>query len=174
MKTEFLDCFDEAISDISDGASIMMFCWGVSGTPQNLIQTLYNRGKKDLTIISHNFIPAFAGSKVLWDVVTPYILVDRVKKLITAWPGTSLIGLKSKMEERIKQGKTKLELMSHGILVQRIRAGGSGIGGFYSPVGIGTIVEDGKEKRIIDGREYILEKPLKADFMIRYHLYRRQ
>ena len=108
MKTEFLDCFDEAISDISDGASIMMFCWGVSGTPQNLIQTLYNRGKKDLTIISHNFIPAFAGSKVLWDVVTPYILVDRVKKLITAWPGTSLIGLKSKMEERIKTRQNKV------------------------------------------------------------------
>ena len=164
MKTEVYESFDEAIGDIFNGASLMVFCWGISATPQNLIRALHDKGTKDLTVISHNFIPAFAGTKILWDVVTPYILADQVKKLITAWPGTSIIGLESRMEERIREGKTELELMSHGILVQRVRAGGSGIGGFYSPIGIGTIVEEGKEKKVIDGKEYVLEKPLKADF----------
>ena len=164
MKTEICESFDDAIGGISDGASLMVFCWGISGTPQNLIRALHDRGTKDLTVISHNFVPAFIGNKILWDVVTPYILADQVRKLITAWPGTSIIGIESRMEDRIKEGKAELELMSHGILVQRIRAGGSGIGGFYSPIGIGTVVEEGKEKKIIDGKEYILEKPLKADF----------
>ena len=98
------------------------------------------------------------------------MLADQVKKLITAWPGTSIIGIESRMEERIKKGDADLELMSHGILVERIRAGGSGIGGFYSPIGVGTIVEEGKEKRIIDGKEYLFEKPLTSDFgFIRAH-----
>lgn len=164
MKARIYESFDEAIGDIFDGASLMVFCWGVTGTPQNLIRALRDRGTKDLTLISHNLVPAFVGPNILWDVVTPYFLADQVKKLITAWPGTSIIGLESRMEERIRGGKTELELVSHGILVQRIRAGGSGIGGFYSPIGIGTVVEEGKERKVIDGREYILEKPLKADF----------
>ena len=164
MKIEFCESFDEAIGDIFDGASLMAFCWGVSGTPQNLISALHDKGTKDLTVISHNFLPAFVANNILWDVVTPFILEEQVKKLITAWPGTSIVGIESPMERRIKEGNAELELMSHGILVERIRAGGSGIGGFYSPIGIGTIVEEGKEKKTIDGIEYILEKPLKADF----------
>ncbi|MFC2052309.1 CoA transferase subunit A, partial [Chloroflexota bacterium] len=70
----------------------------------------------------------------------------------------------SLLEKRIAAGEVELELMSHGTLAKRIRAGGSGLGGFYTPVGLGTVVERGKEKRVIDGKEYILEKPLRADF----------
>ena len=76
-------------------------------------------------------------------MVTPLILADQVKKLVTAWPGMSYLGMESPMERRIREGKTELELVSHGILAERIRAGGAGIGGFYSPAGIGTVVEQG-------------------------------
>lgn len=171
MKTRICTTFEEAIGDFPDGASLMVFCWGVSGTPQNLLQALKNKGTQDLTLITHNVMPAFVGKTVLWDVVTPFMMADQVKKLITAWPGMSYLGMESPMERRIREGKTALELVSHGILAERIRAGGAGIGGFYSPVGIGTLVEQGKEKRLLDdGREYLLEKPLTADFgFIRAH-----
>ena len=171
MKTRIYTSFEETIEDFPDGASLMVFCWGVSGTPQNLLHALKQKAVKDLTLITHNVVPASVGKSVLWDVVTPFMLADQVKKLVTAWPGTSYLGMESPMERRIREGKTELELVSHGILAERIRAGGAGIGGFYSPAGIGPVVEQGKEKRVLDdGREYLLEKPLTADFgFIRAH-----
>ncbi len=161
-----MSSFDEAVADINDGASIMMFCWGVAGTPQNLIGALRRRGVKDLTIITHNCVPAWVGSHVCTEeeIRTPYFLMDQMKRLITSWPRP--IEAASSMQESIEEAlkKMDLEVTSHGTLAERIRAGGSGMGGFYSPIGIGTILEEGKEKRVIDGKEYILEKPLRADF----------
>ncbi|MFC1864545.1 CoA transferase subunit A [Chloroflexota bacterium] len=171
MKNKIFPNFEEATADIHDGASIMTFYWGLGrATPQNLIRTLYERGTKDLTLINHNFGPARLGEYFFGatEVYTPLTLANQVKKVITAWPGggrySSKFGKGSPLQERIAAGEVELELMSHGTLAERIRAGGSGLGGFYTPVGVGTIVEKGKEKRVIDGKEYILEKPLRADF----------
>ncbi|MFC2052416.1 CoA transferase subunit A [Chloroflexota bacterium] len=171
MKNKIFPNFEEAVADINDGASLMVFHWSLGrSTPQNLIRALYEKGTKDLTLICHNFIPARLGERYFGEteVYTPLSLAKQAKKVITAWPGISYhrsgYGKMSPLEERITSGEVELELMSHGIMAQRIHAGGAGIGGFYTPVGVGTIVEKGKEKKVIDGKEYILEKPLKADF----------
>jgi len=158
--------FDDAVSDIADGASIMMYSWGAAGTPQNLIRALRDRGAKELTIITHNFIPAWIGSHVCSEdeIMTPYFLKGQVRKLITSWPRPIEAASDIARHAEEEMGKIELEVTSHGILAERIRAGGNGLGGFYSPTGIGTVLEEGKEKRIIDGREYLFETPLKADF----------
>lgn len=162
MKNKIWDSFDKAVVDIPDGASVLMFSWGPAGTPQNLMRALYDKGAKNLTVISHNFVPGWFEKE---EYFTPYYLVRQVKKLITAWPrplGATIVPVET--EELVKRGELELELTSHGTLAERIRAGGSGLGGFYSPVGVGTILEQGKEKKIIDGREYVLEKAIRADF----------
>lgn len=172
MKNKVLQTFEEAIADISDGASLMVFNWNMGrSTPRNLIRALYKKGTRDLTIISHNFAPARAGNYSFdeTDICTALTLTGQARKIVTAWPGglsqnVSKLQKKSPLLERISSGAIELELMSHGTLAQRMHAGGSGLGGFYTPVGVGTIVAEGKEKRIIDGKEYILEKPLRADF----------
>ena len=173
MKNKIFPTFEDAIADIHDGASIMMFSW-TSGlgrsTPQNLIRALYEKGTKDLTIISHNFVASHLGDYVFEEpeVYKPLTLTRRARKVITAWARAARISEEltsdASLGKRIAAGEVELELMSHGTLAERIRAGGSGLGGFYTPVGVGTIVEKGKEKRVIDGKEYIFEKPLRADF----------
>ncbi len=166
MKNKIFHDFDEAIADINDGASVMMFAWGIAGTPQNLIGALRRKGVRNLTLISHNLGPAWVGSHVCTEdeSLSPVYLMSQLKKLITSWPRPieAASHLSKNREEELK--KIELEVTSHGELAERIRAGGSGIGGFYSPIGVGTILEEGKEKRVIDGKEYILEKPIKADF----------
>jgi len=160
------DNFDDAVADIPDGATIMLFAWAAAttGAPQNLIRALRDHGAEDLTIITHNFIPGRVP-----EIVSPLALMNQVKKLVTAWAGP-LFGMESPLAEAIRQGKVELELVSHGTLVERIRAGGTGIAGFYTPAGVGTIVEEGKEKRVIDGKECLLEMPLRADFsFVRAH-----
>jgi len=171
MKNKIFSTFEEAIADIPDGASIMVFHWNLGrSTPRNLIRALYKKGTKDLTIISHNFTPPRVGNYFFDEneICTVLTLAGQAKKVITAWPGLSAYGgkfpKKSQLEKRVASGEIEMELMSHGTMAERIRAGGSGLGGFYTPVGVGTIVEKGKEKKIIDGKEYILEKPLRADF----------
>ena len=171
MKNKIFSTFEEAIADIHDGASIMAFHWSLGrSTPQNLIRALCEKGANDLTVVSHNFIPARLGDYFFDDteVYTPISLTNQIKKVITAWPGVAMYGGKfaqgSLLGKRIAAGEVELELMSHGTLAERIRAGGSGLGGFYVRVGVGTMVEKGKAKRVIDGKEYILEKPLRADF----------
>jgi len=166
MLDKVVESFDKAVEDIDDGSTCMMFCWISTGTPCNLIRALYNKGSKDLTIISHNFVPGFIGIGGDVHVLsqdeysTPFLLQDQVSQLITAWPSPAIVG----MDSTLNLENVKIEITGHGTLVERIRAGGSGIGGFYTAVGIGTVFEEGKEKRTVDGKEYILEKPLKADF----------
>ena len=165
-KNKIWNNFDDAIADIPDGATIMMFAWSgaTTGAPQNLIRALRGHGAKDLTIICQNFVPGR-----LPEIVSPIVLVDQMKKLITAWSGP-LWGMDSPLAKAVQEGRVELELTSHGTLLERVRAGASGIGAFYSPVGVGTIIEKGKEKRVINGEEYILEMPLKADFsFVRAH-----
>ena len=160
MIDKIWDSFGDAVADIQDGCTIMMFCWFITGTCCNLINALHVKAVKELTVITPNFVPGYIGAHVLSqdEYPTPFLLVYQVKKLITAWPSTAVFHVSSPIERLIKQGKVEVEITGHGTLIERIRAGGSGIGGFYSPVGINTILEQGKEKRVIDGEEYILEK----------------
>ena len=170
MRTTILTSFDAAIADFHDGASLMAFSWGMAGTPQNLLQALIARGSHDLTLIAHHVMPAIIGKSVVPGVVTLFDLAHQVRKLITAWPGTSYIGLVSPMEQRIRAGEIELELQSHGLLTERMRAGGAGIGGFYAQTGLGTLIAEGKETRVIDGKTYLFQLPLTADFaFIRAH-----
>lgn len=171
MKNKVVSTFEEAVADIKDGASVMMFHWTLGrSTPRLLIKALYEKGSKDLTLVSHNVIPGRIGDYFFEDteMYTPLILSKQVKKVITSWPGVSVYGQHfargSDLERRIAAGEVELDLMSHGTLAERVRAGGSGLGGFYTPVGVGTIVEKGKEKRVIDGKEYLFEKPIRAQF----------
>jgi len=165
-KNKIWDNFDDAVADILDGATIMMFAWSgaTTGAPQNLIRALRDHEVKDLTIICQNFVPGR-----LPEIVSPIVLVDQMKKLITAWSGP-LWGMDSPLAKAVQEGRIELEITSHGTLQERVRAGGSGIGAFYSPVGVGTIIEKGKEKRVIDGKEYLLEMPLRGDYsFVRAH-----
>lgn len=166
MKDKTIDSFEAAVADIGDGASIMAFSWGITGTPQNLIQALTRKESKDLVCIAPMIVPGYVGMRVAdeSEIITPYALVPQLRKIITAWAGIRAFGTISILEELVAKGKIELEMTSHGALMQRMRAGGSGMGCFYTRTGVGTILEEGKEKRIIDGEEHILETPLKADF----------
>jgi len=144
----------QAIADITDGAVIMSSGFGLCGNPENLIQELLRKGVKDLTIISNNCGTTDKGLGVL-------LAAGQVKKMISSYVGENKV-----FEKLFLSGQLEVELNPQGTLAERIRAGGAGIGGFYTPTGYGTVVAEGKETREIDGRMYVLEKPLKADFAL--------
>ncbi len=175
--------FDEAVRDIPDGASIMVGGFGgPGGCPQNLIKALDRQGAKDLTVIG--CAPTISGgitSKLQVSYVDTALLIEhkRVKKLIASFPFYAIVTRKSVAEEAYLNGEFELEVVPQGTMIERIRAGGAGIGGFYTPTGVGTLAENHigghykpgalpvmgqKEKRVIDGKEYLLELPLKADY----------
>ncbi len=156
MKNKIFETFAEAVSDIPDGAIIMCHSFvGPSGVAQNLILALRNHGAKDLTMITPN-LGAIPGSQSLG--FKPYhslhLLVNngQIKKALLGY----IIGF--------PEGVKAVEMVPQGILAERIRAGGAGLGGFYSPVGVGTIISEGKETRIINGKKYVFETPLRADY----------
>ena len=169
MKNKVFPSFDEAVADIPDGATIMMHYFiGPSGVPQNLIWALRNRGVKNLTLIA-SCAGASAGTRMkpgFKPVISPNSLIEngQVKKGIFSWAVSVDPEEPSPAEEAFRKGEIELEPVPQGILAERIRAGAAGLGGFYSPVGIGTIIEEGKEKKVINGKEYILELPLRADY----------
>lgn len=144
----------EALADIRDGAVIMSSGFGLCGNPENLIRELARRGTRDLTIISNNCGTTDKGLGIL-------LGAGQVKKMISSYVGENKV-----FERLFLDGKLEVELNPQGTLAERIRAGGAGIGGFYTPTGYGTVVADGKETREIDGRMYVLETPLKAEFAL--------
>lgn len=146
----------DAIRDVRDGAVIMFGGFGLAGIPQNLIRALYEKGTRDITVISNN-----PGSRLGDNEygLAPLFQAGRVKKYIGSYP-TATRSFKALHEA----GKVELELVPQGTLAERIRAKGAGIGGFYVRTGAGTLLAQGKEARTIDGRQYILEMPLGADF----------
>lgn len=143
---------EDAMAKIHDGSVIMMGGFGLCGIPENLIRALIKKGSKDLTIISNNAGVDDAGIGLL-------INNNQVKKMVATY-----IGENSVIEKKVINGEMEVELNPQGTFSERLRAGGAGIGGFYTPTGVGTVIENGKEKKIFNGREYILELPLKADF----------
>ena len=141
-----------AVSLVPDGATIMMGGFGLCGIPENLIKALHERGTRGLTIISNNAGVDDFGIGVL-------LKSRQVRKMISTY-----VGENREFERQCLSGELELELVPQGTFAERIRAGGAGIGGFYTPTGHGTVAAEGKETRVIDGRPYVLEMPLKADF----------
>jgi len=145
---------DEAVRDIPDGATIMSGGFGLCGNPENLIAALHRKGVKDLTLISNNCGTTELGLGVL-------LKARQVKKMIASY-----VGENKEFERQFLSGELEVELNPQGTLAERIRAGGCGIGGFFTPTGVGTKIAEGKEVRVIQGREYVLESPLRADFAL--------
>ena len=145
---------DEAIRDITDGATIMVGGFGLCGIPENLIEALVRRGVKNLTTISNNVgVDDFGLGKCLY--------AGQIKAHIGSYVGENKL-----LEEMVLNGKIDLTLVPQGTFAERLRAGGAGIPAFYTPTGVGTIVAEGKETREFDGRTYVMEHALKADFAL--------
>jgi 3-oxoacid CoA-transferase subunit A len=142
----------DAVARIPDGATIMMGGFGLCGIPENLIAALRARGTRDLTVISNNAGVDDFGIGVL-------LRARQVRKMISTY-----VGENKEFERQFLTGELDVELVPQGTFAERIRAGGAGIGGFFTPTGYGTLVAEGKETRDIDGTPYVLEKPLHADF----------
>jgi len=142
----------EAVERIPDGATILMGGFGLCGIPETLIAALRARGTKGLTVISNNAGIDDFGIGVL-------LRARQVRKMISTY-----VGENKEFERQYLTGELEVELVPQGTFAERIRAGGAGIGGFFTPTGYGTLVSEGKETRIIDGKPYVLESPLKADF----------
>jgi 3-oxoacid CoA-transferase subunit A len=145
---------DAAISDIEDGASILVSGFGLCGNPENLIAALHRKGVKDLTVISNNCGTTDLGLGIL-------LKARQIRKIVASY-----VGENKEFERQFLSGEIEVELVPQGTLAERIRAGGAGIGGFYTPTGVGTQIAEGKETRVIDGREYLLELPIRADFAL--------
>jgi 3-oxoacid CoA-transferase A subunit len=160
LANKIYTSFDEAIADIPDRASIAIESWGFAATAQNLIAALRRRNIKDLTLITHNFIPSFYTEE---EALLPVALLPQLKKLVAGVIGIPQLGAGLFIKDYVDKG-LEVELTSHGILASRLYAGAAGLGGIYTPVGIGTVIEEGKEKRIIDGKDYIFEKPIRPDY----------
>jgi 3-oxoacid CoA-transferase subunit A len=143
---------EEAVERIPDGATIMMGGFGLCGIPETLIAALRARGTKGLTVISNNAGVDDFGVGVL-------LRTRQIRKMIATY-----VGENKEFERQFLTGELEVELVPQGTFAERIRAGGAGIGGFFTPTGHGTLVADGKETRVIDGTLCVLEQPLKADF----------
>lgn len=148
----------EAIADIKDGAVIMVGGFMACGTPEILIDALVEKNVKDLTIICNDAgVPGRGVGKLLTN--------GQIKTLIA-----SHVGLNPEVAQRmntdVEEDKLECILIPQGTLAERIRAGGAGLGGFLTPTGVGTIVAEGKQVINVDGRDYLLEEPLKADFAL--------
>jgi 3-oxoacid CoA-transferase subunit A len=143
---------DEAIKDVSDGAVILVGGFGLCGNPENLIRALVRKGTKNLTTISNNAGVDGLGIGLL-------LAAGQLRKHIGTYVGENKL-----LEEMILSKKIELELVPQGTFSERIRAGGAGIPAFFTPTGFGTVVAEGKETREFDGRPYVMERAIKADF----------
>jgi 3-oxoacid CoA-transferase A subunit len=162
---------DEAVADIFDGATIMVGGFGsFGGLPINLLVALTNQGAKNLTIIANAGGVGFELSKRIKPGGYPDLGIvfenGQVRKFIGSIPALGGMPPTSPIERLYNEGKVEIEMVPQGTLAERIRCGAGGLGGFYTSVGIGTVVETGKEKKVIGGKEYILELPLFADFAL--------
>jgi 3-oxoacid CoA-transferase subunit A len=145
---------DAAVADVPDGATLMVGGFGLCGNPENLITAVHRKGVKDLTVVSNNCGTTDEGLGVL-------LQSRQIRRMVASYVG------ENKEFERQYLGKElEVELVPQGTLAERIRAGGAGIAGFYTATGVGTVVAEGKETRVFDGREYVLERPLVADFSL--------
>jgi 3-oxoacid CoA-transferase A subunit len=145
---------DAAIADLPDGATIMAGGFGLCGIPENLIAAVHRKGIRNLTVISNNAgVDGFG--------VGQWLTNRQITKIIATYVGENKL-----FEDLVLKGELQAMLVPQGTFAERIRAGGAGIAGFYTPTGVGTVVAEGKELREFDGRKYLLERGLTADFAL--------
>jgi 3-oxoacid CoA-transferase subunit A len=145
---------DEAVKDVSDGATLVVGGFGLCGIPENLIAALVRRGVKDLTAVSNNCGVDDWGLGLL-------LKSRQIRKMVSSY-----VGENAEFERQFLSGELEVELVPQGTLAERMRAGGAGIPAFYTPAGVGTLVAEGKETRVFNGREYLLEKSVVGDFAL--------
>ena len=145
---------EKAIAMIPDGASLMIGGFMGVGTPERVVDELIRQGKRDLTVIANdNALPGIGIGKL--------VTAGSLRKTIA-----SHIGLNPETQKKMIAGSLEVELVPQGTLIERIRAAGYGLGGVLTPTGVGTVVEEGKRKIEVEGRDYLLETPLRADFAL--------
>ena len=145
---------EEAVALIPDGASLMVGGFMAVGTPERLMDELVRQGKREITVIANDTAMPGAG-------IGKLITAKAVRRVIA-----SHIGLNPQTQAQMIAGEIEVELVPQGTLIERIRAAGHGLGGVLTPTGVGTVVEEGKRKIEVDGREYLLETGLRADFAL--------
>ncbi|MDI2099301.1 3-oxoacid CoA-transferase subunit A [Ruicaihuangia caeni] len=156
MLSKISPSVSDALAGIADGATIMIGGFGLAGQPVELIDALLEQGATDLTVVSNNAGNGDHGLAAL-------LAAGRVRKVICSFPRQSDSHV---FDGLYRAGKIELELVPQGNLAERIRAAGAGIGGFFTPTGFGTTLAEGKETRTIDGRDYVLEHPIHADYAL--------
>lgn len=142
----------DAVKDVADDSTILVGGFGLVGIPENLISATRAVGTRNLTCVSNNCGVDDWGLGLL-------LQTRQIRKMISSY-----VGENKTFERQYLNGELEVELVPQGTLAERIRAGGAGIGGFYTPTGVGTVVADGKEVREIDGRQYVLEHPIRGDY----------
>jgi len=156
MIDKGVESLAKAVADIPDGATVMVSGFGEAGSPVELIHALIDQGARDLVVVNNNAGNGRVGLAAL-------IAAGRVRKMICSFPRSSHSEVFSDL---YKQGRIELELVPQGTLAERIRAGGAGIPAFYTPTSVDTPLAQGKEVREFDGRRYVLERALTADFAL--------
>lgn len=156
MINKIVDSMAAAVDGLKDGASIMISGFGDAGAPAELIEAVIDQGATDLTIISNNAGAGEVGIAAL-------MKANRVRKVICSFPRQAA---SHHFEARYRAGEVELELVPQGNLAARIEAAGAGLGAIFTPTGYGTLLAEGKETREIDGRHYVLEYPIHADFAL--------
>ncbi|MFH9085546.1 3-oxoacid CoA-transferase subunit A [Streptomyces sp. NPDC017673] len=155
-RAAVLESTDEAVAGIEDGSTVLVGGFGLAGMPFDLIDALIRQGAKDLTIVSNNAGNGDVGLAAL-------LAAGRVRKVVCSFPRQvdSYV-----FDALYREGKIELEVVPQGNLAERMRAAGAGIGAFYCPTAVGTPLAEGKEVRTIDGRDYLLEYPIKGDYAL--------
>ncbi len=156
MIDKIFESQQSALADIHDGATVMIGGFGNAGMPVELIDALIEQGARDLTIVNNNAGNGETGLAAL-------LKAKRVRKIICSFPRQADSQV---FDALYRAGEIELELTPQGNLAERIRAAGAGIGGFFTPTGYGTLLAEGKETRLINGRHYVLESPIHADFAL--------
>jgi len=156
MINKLLPSPAQALADIPDGAVVAVGGFGGAGMPDDLIQALIAQGARDLTLVSNNAGQGDTGLAAL-------LKTGQVRKILCSYP--RMVG-SYVFEELYRAGKIELEIVPQGNLAERLRAAGCGIGGFYTPTGYGTLLAQGKETRLIDGRHYVFESPIHVDYAL--------
>lgn len=156
----------EAVQDIPDGATIMVGGFGSAGEPRELVEALIDQGARHLTIINNNAANNDRGLGALLEARRVDKVICSYPRLVKGTSSTTGIDVAPVFDRLYEAGQIELELVPQGTLAERIRAGGSGIGGFFTPTGFGTELAEGKETRVINGRGQVFETPLRADFAL--------
>ena len=160
MKTLIIDSALAAVEGVEDGSNELVGGFRAAGEPSSLIDALIEQGATDLTVVSNNAGGGNTGLAAL-------LAAGRVRKVMCSFPRQPDSWV---FDGLYRSGKVELELVPQGTLAERIRAAGAGIGAFFCPTGVGTALAEGKETRAIDGRQYVLEYPIRGDYaLIRAH-----